>query len=144
CSRKGNKFAMLWEIDIYPAPGQPDRLALQVAADAAELGLASGLQITAASGYLLQGNLQRQQVQQLAEELFADRVLERALVSSIPEAASPESSSPDRGKQPLLVHVLPKPGVMDPVAQSVQEAIADFGFSVEVVRTLRKFWLSNL
>ena len=33
---------------------------------------------------------------------------------------------------------------MDPVAQSVQSAIADFGFSVDAVRTLRKFWLSNL
>ncbi len=33
---------------------------------------------------------------------------------------------------------------MDPVAQSVQSAIADFGFSVDAVRTLRKYWLSNL
>ncbi len=36
---------MLWEIDIYPAPGQPDRLGMEVAANAAELGIASGLKV---------------------------------------------------------------------------------------------------
>ena len=33
---------------------------------------------------------------------------------------------------------------MDPVAQSVQMAIADLGLSVDAVRTLRKFWISGL
>ncbi len=138
---------MLWEIDIYPAPGQPDRLALQVAADAAELGIVSELNVTAASGYLLQGQLERNQVQRLAEELFADRVAERAVVSQVGRGDSTDCANvkivsekgtgtfllrglrknepvPDRSKgegavlQPVLIHVLPKPGVMDPVAQS--------------------------
>ena len=43
-----------------------------------------------------------------------------------------------------VVHVLPKPGVMDPVAQSALAAIADFGFTAEAVRTLRKYWLGQL
>ncbi|HTQ38004.1 MAG TPA: phosphoribosylformylglycinamidine synthase subunit PurL [Pirellulales bacterium] len=153
---------MLWEIDIYPAPGQPDRLALQVAADAAELGLASGLQVTAASGYLLQGKLQREQVQRLAQELFADRVVEQAVVSQVGAASVASEPSPSGGGQvsagdsprqgegaaqslkSTLVHVLTKPGVMDPVAQSAAAAIADFGVAVEAVRTLRKFWLCDL
>ena len=57
---------MLWEIDIYPAPGQPDRLALQAAAGAAELGIAENLQVVAASGYLIQGELDRDQMDRLA------------------------------------------------------------------------------
>ena len=44
----------------------------------------------------------------------------------------------------LLVHVLPKPGVMDPVAQSVMSAIEDFGLKAEVVRTLKKYWIEGL
>ena len=52
---------MLWEIDIYPAPGQPDRLALQAAAGAAELGIAQNLQVVAATGYLIEGRLDRGQ-----------------------------------------------------------------------------------
>ena len=53
---------MLWEIDIYPAPGQPDRLAQQVAADARDLGFAQNLNVTAASGYLIQGELEESQI----------------------------------------------------------------------------------
>ena len=33
---------------------------------------------------------------------------------------------------------------MDPVAQSVMSAIADFGLKAEVVRTLKKYWISGL
>jgi phosphoribosylformylglycinamidine synthase subunit PurSL len=40
--------------------------------------------------------------------------------------------------------VLRKPGVMDPVAQSAEQAIADFGLQVEAIRTLRKYWVSGL
>ena len=43
-----------------------------------------------------------------------------------------------------LIHVLPKPGVMDPVAQSVLAAIADFGIRAEAVRTLKKYWIAGL
>ena len=35
-----NGLAMLWEVDIYPADGQPDRAAARLAAEAAELELA--------------------------------------------------------------------------------------------------------
>src|SRR4051812_34147583 len=131
---------MLWEIDIHPAPGMPNRLAQQVAADAAEFGIAANLKVTAANGYLVQGDLQPAEVNRLARELFADRVVERATVAKV--ADSEFANAPTDGS--TLVQVLRKPGVMDPVAQSVQTAIADFGYKVDVVRTLRKFWLTNL
>jgi len=131
---------MLWEIDIYPAPGQPDRLAQQVAADARDLGFARDLNITSASGYLIQGPLDKKQIRRLADELFIDRVVERAVIAPVGDAVF---SKPPR-EAATLAHVLPKPGVMDPVAQSAQAAIADLGLPVEAVRTLRKFWLANL
>ena len=140
---------MLWEIDIHPAPGQPNRLAQQVAADAAEFGIAANLQVTAANGYLLQGELEPAHVDRLARELFADRVVERATVGRVSEGESlllePSPSGRGQGEgAATLVQVLRKPGVMDPVAQSVQTAIADFGYKVDAVRTLRKFWFRNL
>jgi phosphoribosylformylglycinamidine synthase len=39
------------------------------------------------------------------------------------------------------VHVLLKPGVMDPVAQSTLGMLKGLGFSVEEVRTFRKYWV---
>ena len=37
---------MLWEVDIYPADGQPDRRSVAIAADAKDLGLASDLAVS--------------------------------------------------------------------------------------------------
>ena len=52
-------------------------------------------------------------------------------------------SAPRSGLQ-QLVHVLPKPGVMDPVALSTLQALQDMGLPVEQVTTFRKYWLSDL
>jgi phosphoribosylformylglycinamidine synthase subunit PurSL len=38
--------------------------------------------------------------------------------------------------------VLPKPGVMDPVALSVIDAACDLGLSLQGVRTFRRFYLN--
>jgi len=130
----------LWEVDIYPAEGHADSIARTVAADAADLGLGENLPITAARGYLIQGRLTGDQVQQLARELLADVVVERTVVAQVSDPRLTESP----GDGARLVHVLPKPGVMDPVAQSALAAIADFDFQAEAVRTLNKYWLRDV
>jgi phosphoribosylformylglycinamidine synthase len=140
---------MLWEVDIYPADGQPDRAARSVAAEAADLGIAENLPVTAASGYLIQGDLSRGDVERLARELLADPVVERAVVAQVGDASlssrpRPVGEGRGEGLPRRLVHVLPKPGVMDPVAQSTLAAIGDFGFKAEAVRSLRKNWLGDL
>jgi len=131
---------MLWEIDIYPAEGQPDLIGRQVSADAADLGLAEGLAVTSARGYLVQASLDESQVARIAHELLADRVVEKTVVAPVGDAAL--SRAPDGACR--LVHVLPKPGVMDPVAQSALAAIRDLGFEAEAVRTLKKYWIGDL
>src|SRR3954453_4716262 len=86
--RKRNGTAMLWEIDIHPAEGQPDRAGERVASAARELGIADGLRVAAARGYLVQGeSLQRADVERLAGELLADHVVERAVVARVGEPA---------------------------------------------------------
>ena len=66
----------LWEVDIYPGEGQPDLAAQSIAADAADLGLCEQLDIAAAQGYLLQGELGESEVQRLADELFSDAIVD--------------------------------------------------------------------
>jgi len=131
---------MLWEVDIYPKEGQPNLAARRVAGDAADLGLAPDLAVVAAQGYLIQGDMDRAQVLRIAHELLADRVVERTVVAPVGDetlARPPEGC-------PRLIHVLPKPGVMDPVAQSAMAAIGDFGIRAEAVRTLKKYWIGHL
>ena len=74
---------MLWEVDIYPAPGQPDLLGRPIAAAAAELGLAADLKVFAARGYLIQADWDRCQVQRIAVELLADTIVEKAIVAEV-------------------------------------------------------------
>ena len=65
---------MLWEIDIHPADGQPDRAGERVASAAREFRIADNLHVAAARGFLFQGkSLQREDVERLAGELLADQ-----------------------------------------------------------------------
>jgi phosphoribosylformylglycinamidine synthase len=140
---------MLWEVDIYSAAGQGDRAGAAVAAAAAELGANGSVRVAAGHGYLIQGTLDRGQVGRIARELLVDSVVERAVIGPVGE-----SNLVDPARTPALadagavdwrvVHVLPMPGVMDPVAQSAVAAIADLGLAVDAVRTLRKYWLAGL
>ena len=57
-------------------------LGRQVAATAAELGLARDLTVAGAVGYLIQGALDRGQVERIARELLADGVVERTVVEA--------------------------------------------------------------
>ncbi len=130
----------LWEVDIYPGPGQPDLAAKSISADAADMGLCEQLKLASARGFLVQGDLDESQIAKLSEELFADQVVERTVAAA---AGDPQLAVPPNGEA-QLVYVLPKPGVMDPVAQSAQKAIDDLGLAADSVRTFKKYWLGGV
>jgi phosphoribosylformylglycinamidine synthase len=131
---------MLWEVDIYPAEGRPNPAALRVASEAADLGLAHNLKVVAARGYLIQGRLDREHIANVARELLVDPIVERSVIGR-PGNSTLSDSPPGMNR---LIHVLPKPGVMDPVAQSALKAITDLNVDADAVRTLNKYWLSDL
>jgi phosphoribosylformylglycinamidine synthase len=149
---------MLWEIDIHPREGQPDRVGQRVASAARELGIADNLKVAAARGYLIQSeSLGKAEVEKLAGELLADHVVERAVIGRVSEPSlndcglriadcglkSTNPKSEIRNPKLSCVTVLLKPGVMDPVSQSVIAAANDLGIRPQAVATLRKYWLSG-
>ncbi len=135
---------MLWEIDIHPAEGVPDRTAARVAAAARELGIADDLQVAAAHGYLIQADsLERSDIERLASELLTDPVIERATVEQVGSRSIPQSAIHSLQSATTSLTVLLKPGVMDPVAQSVLSAAADLGILPQAAATIRKYWLSG-
>lgn len=129
----------LWEIDIQPASGQPDVAGQSLASEARDLGLADDLRIAAARGFLLQGNLTVEQVRMAAEKLLADGITESTLIAPVGDPCLAICHSNEQ-----LVHVLPKPGVMDPVAQSTLQALQDMELPVEHVTTLRKYRIGDV
>ena len=142
---------MLWQIDIYPKPGEPNRTGADVAAQAADMGLADGVECIAAHGFLVEGELSREQIERLAKDLLVDSVVEVAEIDGTRDASKSQPPNHIQNESNLLlVHVLPKPGVMDPVAQSAETAICDLlsdghGPQANIsVRTFRKYWIANV
>ncbi|TWU04594.1 phosphoribosylformylglycinamidine synthase subunit PurL [Stieleria varia] len=134
----------LWQIDIYPAENQVDRDGARTSEEIHELGLGDDVSVVFARGFLVQGDFGIEQATQLAETLLSDSVTERSVVAIAGQEilnAPPPSIASD---QVRLVNVLPKPGVMDPVAASTISAARDIGFDVQAVRTMRKYWISDL
>ena len=121
----------------------PDREGRRIAAHAAELGIADQVAICSARSFLIESSsLDASQTERLATELFADSLVETSVFAQVGEnrLEVPPAGLPD-GSLPHLVHVLLKPGVMDPVARSAETAARDFGLSIEAIRTLRKYWI---
>ena len=130
----------LWQIDIYPAENEVDRDAQRTAEEIGELGISSDVTVVFARGFLVQGDFAHADAVRLAESLLSDSVTERTVVAIAGQEILNEPPNADD----QLVNVLPKPGVMDPVAASTMAAAKDAGVDVQAVRTMRKYWLGNV
>ncbi len=136
----GSTNVTLWEIDVYPVDSEVDRHAKRIVAEAAELGVTDDLAIRTARGFLIEGDISADQATEISESLLADTVIESTQVATV---GDPRWADSHQGYS-QLIHVLPKPGVMDPTAQSTHAAIRDMGISVGAVRTFRKYFLRPL
>jgi phosphoribosylformylglycinamidine synthase len=121
---------MLWHILIEPTSGQIDRQGRLLAIEAAESGFAGVTSIRTARGFLLQGPLEKAEVKRAAQAVLVDPVVETCSI----HAGSANPAGPG-----ALVHVLPKPGVTDPEAESALALLRDLGYDVEATRTIRTF-----
>lgn len=142
----------LWEVEIQPAANLPNRKAEELASQAADLGLADNLAITAAYGYLIQGEFSAEDAQRIAADLLVDPVAESCRVQAVGDgaiAAPPAHGSSAWNAQPAaaesatLVQVLPKAGVTDAVAESVAQAMNGLNVHPEAVRTFQRVWITG-
>jgi phosphoribosylformylglycinamidine synthase II len=130
----------LWEIDIYPSDNEVNRAGQRVQADARDLGWSESLSVEAGHGFLIEADLDATQIQRLTDHLLADQVVESAIVAPVGDASL--AQPPQAGAQ--LITVLPKPGVTDPVAQSLMGSLKSFGMTAQACCTLRKYWVSGI
>jgi phosphoribosylformylglycinamidine synthase len=128
---------MVWQADIVPRPGLPDRLASKIQGDLRDSSGEKILPMAGARGFLVQTNQPRAAVARAIEQLLVDPVVEQYCLF---DAADLRIAS-ERSELPTIVHVLLKPGVTDPEADSARDSLLDFGLPVDAVRTYRKYWL---
>ncbi len=130
----------LWQIDIRPVAGQPDRIAEKMLAGASDWQLPTSMQLIASRGFLIQGTLDRVAVEQISRRLLVEPVVEQSQLAPIGD----ESFAVPLALHHDLIYVLPLPGVTDPEAESALLAMQNLGYDVGAVRTYRKYWVSPL
>ena len=101
-----------------------------------EAGLDGIESIRSSRLFLLEGQLTRVEAEEMASTLLVDPVTELANILDNDE----QVSQPDSG---VSVEVYPKPGVMDPVAQSTLSEVRAEGHPVDLVRTARRYILQG-
>jgi phosphoribosylformylglycinamidine synthase len=161
---------MLWHIIIEPAPGQVDRLGESLTLEAAESGVSGVASIRSARGFLLEGRIDRAEVERAAAAVLVDPVVETYSIHEVsrswegecayggaePAERSAHSTRRWTAARPFgcpppglvqgqvdgngaVVHVLPKPGVTDPEAESALALLRDLGLDIAAARTIRTF-----
>lgn len=121
---------MLWQIQIQDGPDQRDIEGERISATAAELGLDGPWTIATSRGFLIEGALDESDVRRAAESVLVDPIVEVFRVRPCGEADHDEG---------VVVHVLRKPGVTDPEAESAQAVLREMGLDVAFVRTVRGY-----
>ena len=121
---------MLWEVEIRPLGRDSERERVCDEFDLlANAKRGCDLVKASARGFLLEGEVEREAAEQLASDLLVDSVVESATISEVGKRFEDHA-----------ITVLLKPGVMDPVAESVLIASADLGVPLQAVRTFRRYF----
>jgi phosphoribosylformylglycinamidine synthase len=128
---------MLWEIEIQPKDRDSERDRVADEYDLLTHAQAGRTLVARSSrGYLLEGDLGPTQAERLLAELLVDSLVETGRLRSVSTGAAALTALA------AFVTVLPKPGVMDPVALSVVDAARDLGVPLASVRTFRRYFLN--
>ncbi len=104
-----------------------------VARQVKELGISGLERVRHRRLFFLYGELDRAAAEKVAAQLLTDPVTEQYQIADGEDASRTEDG---------LIEVHLKPGVMDPVAASAQQAIRDMGLDISSVRTGRRYKIS--
>jgi phosphoribosylformylglycinamidine synthase subunit PurSL len=107
-----------WRVEVFRRSELDDPEGLHARAALRELGLRAVEDVRVGKGYLLSPQLGRATVERLAREILADPVLELARIDA------PRTPPPGLRPAQHRLLVARRPGVMDPVALTVERAIA--------------------
>ncbi len=126
---------MIWEVEIQSTERDLERQRVEEEYAFVCATRGNDLIKRSSRGYLLEGDLTREAVDRLVDDLLVDRLVETARTSAL--------SEPNGAEQDHRFTVLLKPGVMDPVAMSVIEAAKDLGIALRSVRTFRRYYVDS-
>ena len=117
-----------WRVEVFRREGIDDPEGNHLLAAVRELGAAKLDTARAGRGFLFPASLSRATVEAIVRELLADPVLDA------PRIVAPRTPPERRDARVQRVLVARKPGVMDPIALTVQRALHRTGLAPEAKR----------
>ena len=129
--------SMLWEIEIFPKDRNPDLDRVRADYDLLTHSARGREVLVAASrGYLVDADLHSEDERVRLADLLTDPLVESSRMDRL------NAEHRDHADWRKLT-VLPKPGVMDPVAESVVAVARELGLAVRAVRTFRRYQVTD-
>jgi phosphoribosylformylglycinamidine synthase subunit PurSL len=127
---------MIWEVEIRPNEIDYDRRRVAQEYDLLTHG-GDGMAIIQSSsrGYLIEADLPGNEQRMKLGAFLGDDLVESVVLRRLGDL-------PPKHRPPDVLTVLLKPGVMDPVSQSVLTTGRELGLEVKDVRTFRRYYLS--
>ena len=126
---------MIWRVEIKQKSGLLDSAGNAVLKDIADLGIQSVTNVRLVAVYLIEGNITRDDVKLICEQLLVDPIVEEYGFSLAKPKESPEHH---------VVEIAYNSGVMDPVEASTIKGIRDLGITgVTAVRTGKQYHLNG-
>ena len=121
---------MIWRVEVKQKDGVLDPIGKSVARDIADLGF-DVAQVRVVSVFLLEGDISRDEVKRIGDELLIDPIVEQY---------SFDLKLPLQSATHHVVEIAYNPGVMDPVEASTIKGIRDLGMTgITAVRTARQY-----
>ena len=151
---------MIHRIEITAREQFGDPHAAGVLGQIRELGIHSAQHVRHRRLFFLAGELSADDARNIAADLLIDPVVEEFAIgatdaggSTLADASGSQTDDPARlcvaagnttvAQESAVIEVHLKPGVMDPVAASTEQAIRDMGFNISSVQTGRRYELSG-
>ena len=122
---------MIWRVEVRQKDGILDSTGQSIARDITDLRLGEVSQVRVVSVFLLEGNISREEIKRIGDELLIDPIVAQY---------SFDLKLPLQSSTHHVVEIAYNPGVMDPVEASTIKGIRDLGVTgITAVRTAKQY-----
>ena len=130
---------MIWRVEIKEKDGVYDAFGESVVKDISDLGIKSVKKVHVVHVYMINGDIQENEIKVICQELLADRVTQ-----DYSYCPATEHTKVSNLKNSQVVEIAYNPGVMDPVEESTIKGIKDLGVDgIVSVATAKQYILEG-
>ena len=135
---------MYSRIEVFFKDELPDPLGNNVRSEIEAFGFPGVTNVRIRQVYIIFGNISKNDLDTIAKKLLVDTITQHYQISDLVVSAQSNDSGiriSDSGYH--TIEISRKPGVMDPVEQSVLKALLDIGIGVDGVKTAQKYTIDG-